>query len=262
MELHLQWILLGLHDRMNTIRRTRRKTQRKMKTYHTEKSLQTSYGVVILPKGFRLYHASTSSLCALPNKPVIFTTLHPSEWYIEDSYITVIELQREVSLLFMIQTIQQMRVFSSLNTLLGIPNSNLVKMNYESIKSWIPFLAHESLDGWVSSIENKTAVEIALRNDPDMIKMIDCEPIRFNWTNSIYDNNYKFVPKKWGTTYSLYSRTMPVRMLLNSRFKPLIETYLSLVGNLDYQGTTFSILLENADISYIDAPVENIRWSI
>lgn len=239
----------------------RRKTLKTRRPTQNRSTLTSSYGVIMLPKGFKLYHASTASLCALPKKPVIFTTLHPSEWYIEDSHISVIELQRDVKILFMIQTINQMRVFSSLNSFLGIPNSNLAKMNYETIKSWIPFLAHESLDGWLSSIENKTAVEIALRNDPSMIRIVDCLPIQYNWSNSSYNNN-SIVPKNWGTTYPLYSLTMPVKMSLHVRFKPQIEAYLKQIQENDPHGTSFSILLDNADIMYHDGPVENIRWSL
>lgn len=240
---------------------TKRKYTRKIRQKpHHDKSLQKSYGVVILPKGFKLYHASVSQLCTIPNKPVIFTTLHPSEWYYEDAYISIIELQRDVTLLFMIQTIRQLRLFSSLNTFLGIPNSNLAKMNYETIKSWIPFLRYESLDGWISSIENKTAVEIALINDPTILKLISCSPIKYNWTNSRYNNN-SFIPKNWGTTYPLSTET--VQMLLHSRFKPQIEAYLKQLAEDDPYGTAFSLLLTNANITYINSStVENIRWNI
>jgi hypothetical protein len=91
----------------------------------------TSYGVVIIPKGFKVYHASVSQLCMLPNKPVISTSLHPSEQYFEDAYISVIELQRDIRLLFMIHTIRDMRIFSPIH----------------DITSCIPYLRHESIDG-------------------------------------------------------------------------------------------------------------------
>jgi hypothetical protein len=223
-------------------------------------NIKTSYGIVKLPKGTRLYHASTNKLCTLPPKPVIFMTLHPSEWYAEDSHISVIELQRDVSLLFMVKQIHRMRVYSSLNNYLGNQNTNLAKMSYERIKCWIPYLEKEALDGWFSSIENKTAIEFAILNDPSILKLVECAPIAFNWTNANYNNDMKLVPKKWGNIYTISSLTKPIQMILNSRFKPQIEAYLAQVAEEDPDGTAFSILLKNANITYIDAPLEEIKW--
>ncbi len=233
-----------------------RKTRRRMRGGN----IKTSYGIVKLPKGTRLYHASTNKLCTLPPKPVIFMTLHPSEWYAEDSHISVIELQRDVSLLFMVKQIHRMRVYSSLNNYLGNQNTNLAKMSYERIKCWIPYLEKEALDGWFSSIENKTAIEFAILNDPSILKLVECAPIAFNWTNANYNNDMKLVPKKWGNIYTISSLTKPIQMILNSRFKPQIEAYLAQVAEEDPDGTAFSILLKNANITYIDAPLEEIKW--
>jgi len=222
-------------------------------------ALKTSYGTVILPKGTRLYHASVNKLCSLPQKPVLFMTLHPSEWYSEDSHISVVELQRDVSLLFMVKQIHRMRIYSSLNNYLN-KNNNLAKMNYEKIKCWIPFLEKENLDGWFSSIENKTAIEFAIINDPSTLKIIDCMPINFNWTNTNYNDNLQLIPKNWGTKYKISSASLPIKLILNSRFKQQIEDYQKQVLEEDPYGTAFSVLLKNADISYFDAPIEKISW--
>jgi hypothetical protein len=180
-------------------------------------------------------------------------TLHPSEWYAEDSHISVIELQREVTLLFMVQSIHRMRVFSSLNAYLENGASNLAKMDYEKIKCWLPFLKKENLDGWFSSIENKTSVEFAVLNDPSVLKIVECLPIHFNWANSTYNK-----PKNWGTTYEI-TKT-PIRFVLNSRFKSQIEEYERQVARDDPDGTAFSVLLKTATIDYIEAPLETIKW--
>lgn len=220
--------------------------------------LKSSYGVVVLPKGTRLYHASINKLCALPQKPVLFMTLHPSEWYTDDSHISVIELQREVTLLFMVKMIHRMKVISSLNSYLENGASNLAKMDYEKIKCWLPFLKKEKLDGWFSSIENKTAVEFAVLNDPSILKIIECLPITFNWSNTTYNNTNELVPKNWGTTYKV--TTAPIRFVLNSRYKPQIEEYEKQVEKEDPMGTAFSVLLKTARIEYFDAPLETIKW--
>jgi hypothetical protein len=223
-------------------------------------NIKTSYGVVNLPKGTRLYHASINKLCTLPQKPVLFMTLHPSEWYAEDSYISIIELQRDVSLLFMVKQIHRMRVYSSLNNYLGNQNTNLAKMSYERIKCWLPYLEKEGLDGWFSSIENKTAIEFAIFNDPSILNLVDCTPIQFNWTNANYNTNMKLVPKMWGNIYTISSLTKPIQLILNIRFKPQIEAYQEQIAEEDPEGTAFSILLKNANIQYVDAPLEEIKW--
>ncbi len=238
------------------------KTRKHKRTYtHYGGSLQSSYGVLTLQKGTRLYHASTNSLCALPNKPVLFLTLHPSEWYMEDSHISVIELQRDVNLLFMVKLIHNMRVYSALNDFLGQKNSNLAKMDYETIKKWLPNLRKESLDGWFSSIENKTAVEFAILNNPSILKLVNCVPIQFNWNNSTYTNTMNFVPKNWGTKYPISTQSLPISLRLNGRYKSQIEQYIDRVMEEDPSSTAFSVLLQNAKISYFDAPQEMFSWS-
>ncbi len=231
----------------NMLKRTRK--------HMSSGNLRQSYGTVTLPKGFRLYHACINKIYSLPNKPVLFMTLHPSEWYMEDAHIVEIELQREVTLLFMIRNIKHMRIISSLNELLGSPNSNLAKMSYERIKTWLPYFHSESLDGWMSSIENKTTVEFAIVNDPSILKIISCSPIKFNWSNSTYTNNLEIIPKNWGTHYPIYSHTYKIKLNLHARFRSMIESYVGQVNEEDPHGTALSVLLDNASISYFDGPV-------
>lgn len=239
--------------------RFRKTIKRKIKKYPKMNggSLATNYGVVILPKGTRLYHVSSTNLCDLPQKPMLFMTYHPSEWYSEDTHVSVIEVQKDVKLLFMISQINNLRIFSSLNQLLEYTNTNLAKMNPEKIKEWIPFLQKEGFDGWLSSIENKTAIEIAIRIDPTILKIVECSPIEFNWKNTNYINT-ELVPKNWGTKYPLFSG--PFALILNKKFKSQIEKYQKQIANEDPRGTAFSIFLENAVITYIDVPIQTISW--
>jgi len=244
------------------LKKIKRFTRKRTSLSHKKKEspLRTSYGIVRLPKGTRLYHMSANPFCETPIKPILFTTLHPSEWYMEGTYISVFELQTEVILLFMVKTIHTLRVISALNDFLGIHSSNLAKQNYTRILQWIPSLEKEHLDGWFSSIENKSTVEFAILNRPSVLKLVECIPIRFNWNNSSYTDTMEIIPKQWGTTYPISSLQLPVKFILNSRFKSMIEAYKSQIDKEDPRGTVFSILLENAEISYFDAPIEKIQW--
>jgi len=141
-------------------------------------------------------------------------TLHPSEWYVEDCNVSVIELQREVILDFRVERIHGMRIFSTRSQ--GTQDGH----------------------GWFSSINNRTSVMFAVVNDPSVVKVVECAPILYDWTNTS--------PKNWGTTYRV--TTAPIRFVLNSRYKPQIEEY-------EMEGTdaAFSVLLKTASIEYFDA---------
>lgn len=221
--------------------------------------LLSTYGVVIFPKGSRFYHASFNQYCNLPKKPMLFTTLHPSEWYSQDSYISVIELQRDIRVLFMIQLIRNYRIYSALNNLLEYSNTNLAKMNESKLKEWVTYLKNENLDGWLTSIENKTTIEIAIRMDSSILKIVECNPIQMNWINSKYLNN-TIIPKQWGSLYPITTTKAPVKIIINKHFKEQIEKYQTDMAEEEPQGTTFSILLENADIQYLDSPMEKVSW--
>jgi hypothetical protein len=227
------------------------------KTRKIRHALSKSYGRVILPKGTILYHASTNELCVLPMKPVLFTTLHPSEWYYENAYISVLELQKDIELLFMVKLIIGFRVISALNDYLDKENSNLAKMDYRRIEQWLPYMKKERFDGWFSSIENKTAIEIAIINDSSLIKIVNCEPLIYNWTNSTYNNN-TLIQKKWGSKYPI---NQTAKFKIHTRFKPQIENYLRKIKEEDPQSTALSKLLQNSIIEYVDAPIYSVKWT-
>lgn len=221
--------------------------------------LRSSYGYVVLPKGMNLYHVGIKTQCELPNKSVLFTTYHPSEWYIEDAFVSVIELQKDVRLLFMIDTIHNMRIYSALNNLTDIPGGNLLKMKSDNCKLWLPYLQREFLDGWFTSIENKTTVEFAIRNDPSILKLISCQPLQLQWNNSKFSSDGTLIPKNWGTVYPVYTKK-PIHFIIPKRYEPLIVKYISQIQEQDTYGTAFSLLLKNAIITYTNEPFIKIHW--
>jgi hypothetical protein len=221
---------------------------------------RSSFGELILRKGMRLYHTSVIPLCVNQAKPMLFLTLHPSEWYTNsETHAAVIELQRDVSLFFMIHEIRNFRVFSHLSNLTGAHN-NLSKMNNDNLRCYTKFLKKENFDGWISSIENKTAIEIALINDTNVYKIIECEKLKNDWRNSDYNDDGQIIPKNWGQQYPIFTKQFPAKLTINIRFKENLEKYVRDMKQEDPNGTAFAVLLENAEITYINAPIQNIKW--
>lgn len=67
-------------------------------------SLRKSYGEVIIPKGTKLYHSHDDNTFFINNnKEILFTTFDPHDW--PKKYITVIILKRDISVLFMVKSI-------------------------------------------------------------------------------------------------------------------------------------------------------------
>jgi hypothetical protein len=243
--------LTSRHKRSKTFRRKHREKQTSLRSY---------YGTVTLPKGLRLYHASNSELCELPQSPVFFLTLHPSDWYYTDQNIAVMELQRDVTLVFLIGTIRILRLHSALNNLLNIPRGNIKKMETEYINTWLPYIRKEHLDGWLSSIESKSTIEFCIINDPGIFKLIECKPADPDWVNTQYTENGNLLFKNWGSIYPIGTHNLPVTISLHSRYKPQIEGYMARVEEEEPNGTTLYILLKNAHISYFDSHVAPVKW--
>ena len=239
----------------------RRKTRKRRRNREALSPMRRSYGEVILKKGTVLYHTNTYGLRGhTPDNPMVFLTIHPSEWYGSgELVVSVVELKQDVSLLFMINDIRQMRVFSSLDEFIERPGNNLAKMRTDNLRRYVPFLRKESFDGWFSTIKAGTAVEIALINDSALYAITSCSPITWDWRNSKYIGE-RLIPKHWGNAYTVSTRTHPAKLTLNAAFRSKIERYMSTVATDDPFGTAFSVLLQNACIEYIDAPVERIQW--
>lgn len=125
-------------------------------------------------------------------KHLLSMTLHPSEWYVEDCFVSVLELTEEVSLAFRVSSIRGTRVFSS-------------KEPQGPIK-----------DGWFTSINNRSSVVFAVRTSA--LRLVESLPIRYDWTNLSQKK-----PKNWGTTYEITKA--PIRFVLESRFKPQMEEF-------------------------------------
>ena len=195
--------------------------------------LKSAYGSLIIKKDTILYHATDEEFTNKPEKKLLYTIFHPSEWFGYDSeYIARIQLKRDIEVLFFITGFRKHYILS----------------NQEEKKSptFLEKLAEENLDGWLASIENRSHIEVAIMNDPSIFEVISFEPLRKNWRNG---NCLGGIPecKNWGTLYPISSRLILVVFQLNKKYRKLIEEYIRFGINSKYPFEyVFQVILENA----------------
>ena len=211
--------------------------------------LRTAYGSVIIKKDTILYNTTDEEFSYRPNKPMLFTTIHPSEWVGINDYVVKIQLKRDVELLFMISGFKKIFIFSSLN--------NLSKQSDKKLKCFVEKLKEQNLDGWFSSIENKSHIEVTIINDSDIFEPVSFEPLHRNWRNGNNLNGKKNY-KNWGNIYPISSRMIPVIFNLNIRYKSMINEYIQFGLKSKY---LFEYALENAIIKYHEGSDEEIKWT-
>jgi hypothetical protein len=193
---------------------------------------KSTYGSIIIKKDTILYHLTDEEFSYKPEKKLLYTIFHPSEWVGYDSeYVARIQLKRDIEVLFFISGFKKHYVLS----------------NQEEKKSpeFLQKLREENLNGWLASIENRSHVEVAIMNDPTIFEAISFEPLRKNWRNG---NCLGGIPecKNWGTLYPISSRSLPIVLQLNEKYRRLIEEYIQYGSEYALQ-----VILENAHIQYI-----------
>jgi hypothetical protein len=219
------------------------------------------YGEVILKKGSVLYHTSDNLFEYNFSKPMLFCTFHPSEWDVNNEYVTFIKLKKKISLLFMIQDCKKAKIFSSLDLFTNHPNLNLAKKNPDQLFCYIRELKKENFNGWFSSIENKVSVEVSLINDPLFYKVIKTEKLRRNWSNGNSNGEEKRM-KIWGDKYPICTIKKSVILNLNERYKNILDNYKKYEKDSEYlREYIFQILLDNAIINYHKSDFEEIKWN-
>lgn len=76
------------------------------------------------------------------------------------------------------------------------------------------YLLKEDFDGWFSSIENRTTIEVALINKLNTYEIISKESLLNNFSN-LLNRNYK----KCGVLYKISSIDYPLIFNINERYK-------------------------------------------
>jgi hypothetical protein len=222
------------------------------------------YGEVILKKGSVLYHTSDELFTFKDDKPLLFCTFHPSEYGSNnnDSYVHFIKLKKDISLLFMIEKIKKNLIFSALHSFTLNKRGNLSKMNNSKLLLFSNKLKHYNFDGWLTSINNKTAIEVALLNNNNLYKLLKSNKLNENWVNSNYVNN-KLISKNWGINYPICTLKKPCTLIVNERYKKELEDYQKIeINSTLVFNNVFQIILHNAEILYIKGNYENFNWNI
>jgi len=221
--------------------------------------MRSVYGELVLPKGTTLYHSSQEPFAANPRKPMLFTTFHPSDWYVfREEYITPITLQRDVSLFFMVGGFNGYRVLSLLDTLIGQPGNNLAKQRDQNLACYARHLRAEGFDGWFSTIEGKATVEVALLNSPDIFTAGESE--QFHTANWNDDRVRPDVLERFGSRFPISLVRQPATLRINERFRADIDAYLGRCSKSGGCVGTVHLLLSTADIHYSTAPAAYIAW--
>lgn len=211
------------------------------------------YGYIVIPKDTILYHMNNNKYFTyktINEKPFLFCVFHPSE-YIGFKYIHFIKLKQNVKLLFMIDDIIGSRIYSALpNIIINHQRENLSKLNINVLRNMKDILKEEHLNGWFTSIENKTAVEVAILNKHKFFECIGTIKFIKDWDYGDYNNNDKIILKRWGTL-SLSFITKPIMLYINKRFKQKIKDYKKEEKKSKFiREYVFQYMLDNAMIQY------------
>jgi len=212
--------------------------------------LRKQYGEMIIKEGGILYHTSDDKFKYKDHKPMLFCTFHPSEYTGNNKYLHYVKIKKDISLLFMISDIKDIKIYSALNDLIEHPNKNLAKKHDYILKILEMDLKKENFDGWFSSIENKANVEVALNNNKDIYEIIETKLLQHNWNNGHYDED-NIILKKWGKI-RISIIEIPVILNINKKYKKMIKQYKKYeIKSKFLSEFIFQIILNNAIINYI-----------
>lgn len=209
-------------------------------------SLREVYGEVILKKGSVLYHTSDAPFYLNDQKPFLFLTFHPADWDLgKYRYVTRFILQKDVSLFFMVGGIRGLRIQPLLDTLIGEPSNNLHKQYLPKQICYGRYLLKDGFDGWFSTIEGKTTVEVGLLNLFDT----------YSYEPSIQ------VTEDSRIRYPIATQVRPAIFHINERYRDDLTNYMRLASSASPLSYTFQIILTNAIIRYHNHPFKSILWN-
>ena len=150
----------------------------------------------------------------------------------------------------MIEKFKKKYIFSSLSSFINNKNENLAKKYNSNLYCFVNELKNENFDGWFTSIENKSTVEVSLINNLDLFETIKTEELRRNWRNANNLNNIITI-KNWGKKYPICSIKKNIIFKLNDRYKKIIEEYIDYGLKSDFPyDNVLNIIFDNAEFYY------------
>jgi hypothetical protein len=213
-----------------------------------------TYGELILPKGFILYHTSDELFEIKPKEshPILFCVFHPSEW--ELNYITKIILKKDISLFFAIDFNPD-----PLCIMKKITKTDFFIKNVKSAKNYLLLLSSKlkenNFDGWVG-LQKINNIEVGLINDN---YDFETEPLKKDWKREGMNYNKTIViQKNWGLNYRLFFKNTNLK--INKRYKDMIELYLENKTKYKFN-KCLQVLLRDAIIEYHEGVINDINWN-
>jgi hypothetical protein len=234
--------------------------------------MRETYGELILPKGFILYHTSDEIFSIESDKvfPILFCVFHPSEW--ELTNITKITLKKDISLFFAID----FKIIDEKNNLLlskttcvmkKITKTDFFIRNVKIVKDYLSFfsskLKENNFNGWIGLQKiNNGNIEIGLINNPDIYDF-ETEQIKKDWKREGMNYNKTIViQKRWGDNYPIYFNKNVI-INLNERYKYFIELFLQNIENKKYKfNKCLHILLRDSQINFHKGNLNDIIWDL
>jgi hypothetical protein len=213
-----------------------------------------NYGIMILKKDSILYHTSEVGFVYLDNieKPFLFCSFHPIDYEgLNTEYIHIIKLKRDIKLFFMIDDfiLNKYRkiIFSAFSHFFISNKKNLSQINKTKILEFSQKLKLKKFDGWFSSIEDGSGIEVALINDKDIYELLQSNNFNSNWN---IGNN---LPMNLGLKYNICTTYKPLTIIINKKFKQKFEMFYNIVKNKNFiVNNIFEKILSNAIIIYMD----------
>jgi hypothetical protein len=211
--------------------------------------LKSKYGKIKIKKGSILYQISDEEIryTNTQEQPLIYCLFHPSEDYTSEKYVSFIKIKKTLSLLFMIKDIKRVCIETAFNDITGLDSLNYAKKNSNQMIDLIDKLKNEKLDGWITSINDRLKIELAIINNVDNYKIIKTKIAKRYWSSGYYKNN-EYIPKIYGFQYPICSIYKPIKFRLNKKYKKIIEKYVRI--KIYCNEYTFKFILKNANIKY------------
>jgi len=216
------------------------------------------YGIMILKKDSILYHTSEINLSGIYNKSkqFIFCSFHPYDYEGHNSkYVNLIKLKKDVKLFFMISKLKidksNKRLISSFSNFFNTNKTDLISIDKKKIIEFKKKLISKKLNGWFSSIEDKTGIEVALINSKKIYECNRVNNFNSNW-NFIYGENNNNSYLNFGMKYKICTIENPAILILNEKFKKEIEKFKKRISKDFLPTSIIEIVLHNAIISYFE----------